>query len=188
MEFICTACGRKHIRTEPWVDEHIHCECGTDFYTFYHQSVQVILPFDMIRRPNMAKAFRHFIANMDQGGNNRTEADAFADFLRRADPLGLIAVGMERYQAEVLGKRLLTCGDFTAICDSLLNNKDLMLKNKGNYVDIIEFNRKMKKKEEPLFLEGPIQYLRNEYMLKDWQKEIMEEDAARSGYLFGDTG
>ncbi len=188
MEFICSACGRKHIRTGQWVDEHIHCECGYDFYAFYHQGVVVTLPFNLIRKEAVAKAFRHLVASVNRSGNARTEADICTDFLRKADPLGLIAVGMERYQAEVLGKSLLTCGDFTAICESLLNNKDLMLKNKGNYVDIIEFNRKMKKKEEPRFLEGPIQYLQDEYMLKDWQKEIMEENDARSGYLFGDTG
>ena len=63
-----------------------------------------------------------------------------------------------------------------------------MLKNKGGYIDIIELQPKKKPKEKPPFAGEPVAYLNEEYRLKGWQKETMEEDAARAGYLFGEPG
>ena len=111
-----------------------------------------------------------------------------AGILWTVDPLALMEIGLERYQAERLGKCLLNCGDVVSICGSISRNRDVTVKNKGNYVDIIEIHRKVKRREPLPFTGEPIAYLNEEYQLKDWQKEVMEEDARQSGYLFGDAG
>ena len=112
----------------------------------------------------------------------------YTKVLKKADPLFLMEVGLERYQAETLGKRLLNCGDVVSICESISRNRDVAVKNKGSYVDIIEMQRTVKRRE-PLPVTGqPIVSLNGECQLKDWQKEVMEEDARQSGYLFGDAG
>jgi len=36
------------------------------------------------------------------------------------------------------------------VCESLKRNKDLLLKNRGSYIDIIEMQRKVKEKESRL--------------------------------------
>ena len=188
MEFICMACGRKHIRTDRLVDEHIHCECGYSFYVFYNQGMLVTMPTDEITRQAVTKTFQRFVVSTGRCQDARVEPFDYTRFLQTADPLGLMEVGLERYQAETMGKCLLNCGDITSICDSLRNNRDVVVKNKGSHAEIIEMQRKVKGKRELPFSGEPISYLNEEYRLRDWQKEIMERDAARTGYLFGKPG
>ena len=188
MEFICMACGRKHIRKGRLVDEHIHCECGYSFYAFYNQGMTVTIPSDEITRLAATKAFQRFVVSTGRCQDAGVEPFDYTRFLQKADPLGLMEVGLERYQAETMGKCLLNCGDITSICDSLRKNRDVVLKNKGSYVEVIEMQRKVKGKGEPPFSGEPIAYLNEEYRLKGWQKEIMERDEARTGYLFGEPG
>ena len=188
MEFTCVACGRKHIRRERLVDEHIHCECGFDFYAFYNQGLSLTIPTDEIMKQSVIKAFQRFIVSTGRCQDAQVEPTDYTYFLQKADPLGLMEVGLERYQAETLGKLLLNCGDVVSICESLNKNRDVTVKNKGNYVDIIEMQRKVKKRETFSFPGQPAAFLKEEGQLKDWQKEVMEEDAKRSGYLFGDAG
>ena len=188
MEFICMSCGRKHTRTERLVDEHIHCECGFDFYVFYNQGLSLTIPSDEIAGQSVIKAFQRFIISTGRCQDAQVETFDYTKFLQKADPLGLMEVGLERYQTETPGKRLLNCGDVVSICESLSKNRDVTVKNKGKYVDIIEMQRKVKRKESLPFYGQPIAYLNEEFQLKDWQKEVMEEDAKRSGYLLGDTG
>ena len=182
------SCGRKHTRNERLVDEHIHCSCGYSFYAFYNQGMMVMLPSDEITRQAATKAFQRFVVSTGRCQDARVEPFDYTNFLQRADPLGLIQVGLERYQAERYRKCPLNCGDIASICESLHKSKDAVLKNKGNYIDIIEMQRKVKGKEDPPFSGEPIAYLNEEYQLKGWQKEIMERDQARTGYLFGDAG
>ena len=188
MEFICMSCGQKHIRTERLVDEHIQCECGYRFYVFYNQGMTVIMPSEEITRQGTTKAFQRFVVSTGRCQDAKVDAFDYSSFLQRADPLGLMEVGLERYQAEKMGRCLLNCGDVASICESLDKNRDVMIKNKGNYAEVIEMRRKVKDRADPPFVGEPIAYLNEECALRPWQREIMERDAARTGYLFGDTG
>ena len=182
------SCGRKHIRTERLVDEHIQCECGYRFLAFYCQGMMIVLPSDDIESQATIRAFQRFVVSTGRCLDAGVGPSDYTSFLQKADPLGLMEVGLERYQGEKYGKCLLNCGDVASACDSLYRNKDVVLKNKGNYIDIIEMQRKVKNKDSPPFSGEPIAYLNEEYQLKGWQREIMERDAARTGYLFGDAG
>lgn len=209
MEFTCMACGRKHIRQERLVDEHIHCECGFDFYAFYNQGLSLTIPTDEIRNQPVARAFRRLIFSTGRCRDAEAEAADYGDYmgstdytgdtdcvdytkytalLQKADPLGLMEAGLERYQEETLGKLLLNCGDVVSICESLNKNRDVAVKNKGSYVDIIEMQRKVKKRQTIRLARPPVPFLTEDDRLKGWQKEVMEEDGKRNGYLFGDAG
>ena len=188
MEFICMSCGRKHTREARLVDEHIHCSCGFDFYVFYNQGLTVILPSEEIMGRAATMAFRRFVTSTGRCLDAGVEPFDYTGFLKKADPLGLMEVGLERYQTEHFGKCLMNCGDVASVCESLHKNRDVVLKNKGNYIDIIEMQRKVKGKGDPPFAGEPIAYLNEEYKLKGWQKEIMERDQERTGFLFGDAG
>ena len=109
-------------------------------------------------------------------------------FLETANPEMLIAVGLDRYQNEVLGKGLMNCGDVVSICESLRKHQDVMVKNKGNCIQIVEIRRRVKDREDSPLAREPIAYLNGEYRLRDWQKEVLEADQARTGCLFGDAG
>ncbi len=182
------SCGRKHIRTERLVDEHIHCECGYRFYVFYCCGMMVTVPSNDIASIEAIQAFRRFVISTGRCMDAKVDPIDYTRFLRKSDPLGLMEVGLERYQAEKYGKCLLNCTDVASACDSLFKNRDVVLKNKGSYIDIIEMQRKVKGKGDPPFSGEPIAYLNEEFKLRDWQKEIMERDAARTGYLFGEPG
>lgn len=187
MEFICMSCGRKHTREGSLVDEHIHCSCGFSFYAFYNQGLTVTIPSADISHTSATMAFRRFIVSTGRCQDARLEPVDYTGFLKRADPLGLMEVGLQRYQAEMLGKELLNCGDVVSICESLKKHQDVLIKNKGQYTEIMEIRRRLKEKESLPFHEEPIEYLNEEYQLKDWQKEIMERDQARTGLLFGEV-
>ncbi len=100
------------------------------------------------------------------------------------DPLELIQMGLDLYQAETYGKRLLNCGDIISICEALGRNRDILLKNRGSYAEVVEM-QKNRTGEDLAFFGRPGVYRRPEEPLRDWQREIMEEDQARSGYLYG---
>ncbi len=102
-----------------------------------------------------------------------------------ADPLELIRVGLERYQAENFGRYLLNCGDIISICEALGRNRDVLLKNRGNYAEIIETRGQGAQGEKVAFFGMPTASGGEAYPLKNWQREIMERDQARSGYLYG---
>ncbi len=106
-------------------------------------------------------------------------------FQRNMDPLELIRIGLERYQAENFGRYLLNCGDIISICDALGRNRDVLLKNRGNYAEIIEGRGNGPEGEKVSFLSPPSAPVRPYGPLKEWQREIMERDQARSGYLYG---
>ncbi len=107
------------------------------------------------------------------------------EFRRNADSLELIRIGLERYQAENFGKCLLNCGDIISICEALGRDRDVLLKNRGNYAEIIETRGQGVQGEKVSFFGTPSVPGREDYPLKDWQREIMERDQARSGYLYG---
>ena len=107
MEFICIACGRKHTRTERLVDEHIQCECGYRFYVFYNRGMTVIMPSEEITRQGTTKAFQRFVVSTGRCQDAKVDAFDYTSFLQRADPLGLMEVGLERYQAETRIQRKL---------------------------------------------------------------------------------
>lgn len=186
MEFICMSCGRKHTREGSLVDEHIRCDCGYSFYAFYNQWMKVVLPSDDITSVAATRAFQRFVVSTGRCQDVRVEPVVdYTAFLQKADPMGLMEVGLERYQTEVLGKSLLNCGDVASICESLKKHQDVIVKNKGSHIDIVEVRQKVK--EKPAVVRELFPYLNGEYELKDWQKDIMKQNAERSGYLFGDA-
>ena len=98
------SCGRKHTRNERLVDEHIHCSCGYSFYVFYNQGMLVVMPSDEIIRQTTIKAFQRFVVSTGRCQDVAVEPVDYTSFLQRADPLGLMEVGLERYQSETIGK------------------------------------------------------------------------------------
>ena len=133
-------------------------------------------------------AFKWFLAQTGRWRDEEAEEAILNHILNSVDSLGVLETGLELYQGETIGKCLLNCGDIAFVCKSLAKKQDVMLKNKGDYIDIIELQPKKKPKEKPPFAGEPVAYLNEEYRLKGWQKETMEEDAARAGYLFGEPG
>lgn len=186
MEFICMSCGRKHTKEGALVDEHIRCECGYSFYAFYNQGMKMVVPSDDITNVAATRAFQRFVVSTGRCQDVRVEPMVdYTAFLKKADPMVLMEVGLERYQTEVLGESLLNCSDVASICESLKRHQDVIVKNKGNRIDIAELRQKTK--EKPVVLQERFPYLNGEYELKDWQKDIMRQNAERGGYLFGDA-
>ena len=144
MEFICMFCGKKHTRMEQLVDEHIHCNCGKDFYVFYNQGLVIAMPSEEITSNCVTRAFRNFVTSTGRCQDVRDEPVEYVSFMKNTNPLVLIEVGLERYQEETLGKRFMTCDDVVSICESLNKKRDVAIKDKGGYVDIIELHRKVK--------------------------------------------
>ena len=188
MEFTCMNCGRKHARSAPLVDEHIRCGCGYRFYAFYKDRMAVTLPSNDIMSQAAVMAFRRFVISTGRCRDARIEPVDYTEFLRRADPLGLIEVGLERLQTEKYGKAKINSYDINSMVESIFRNLDVLMKNKKDEVEIVEIHRKPKGKRGPPFDGEPIAYLNEESRLNGWQKEIMERDQSRTGYLFGDAG
>jgi len=189
MEFRCTICGRKHVREGTLIDEHFACECGHEIYVFYNEGMLVVMPYNDFIRYQAVQAFRFFVVSTGRCRDARVTLQDFSDFLNTVDPLALIQVGMERYQKMAkLKKCYMNSGDIAIICKNLKRNRDMIIKIKGDHVDIDVIQSTNKEREVLPFIKEPIAYLNEEYALKGWQKEIMEEDAARTGYLFGDIG
>lgn len=189
MKFECVYCGKTHIRTGELVDEHIRCSCGHRFYAFYHEGMKMTIPSKDVESLEAVLTFRQFLARTgrcrDAAGAKGGPVD-YTMILRRADPLGLMEIGLERYQDETFGKRIVNCGDIASLCESLNSDGhvDILIRNKGNYIDLIEMRGKKKARGDPPAFPG----WEGSGQLKDWQTEIMEQDAARNGLLFGDAG
>ncbi len=106
--------------------------------------------------------------------------------LKNAEALEMIQAGMERYQLLNYGKCLLNCGDIAAICESLAQGRDILLKSRGNYAELVETGRAAAAGENVSWLSRAAAP-QNEYQLKGWQREIMEQDQARTGYAWGNA-
>ena len=151
MEFICAACGRKHIREGSLVDEHIPCECGNSFYAFYNQGMTVTIPSDETRNMDVVMGFRRFVVTTGRCLDAPAEPVDYTEFLQRADPLFLMQAGLQKYQGERFRECLMNCGDIVSVFDSLYDGKDVLLKKKRDYIDIIEMKRKTKARGDPTF-------------------------------------
>ena len=148
MEFVCANCGRKHTREEQPVDEHIRCACGYSFYVFCDRGMTVVMPSAEVGLDEIRYALRRFVMSTGRCRDTATEPEYGAGFLRGMDPEGLLEMGLERFQLREMGKCLMNSADIASIFDSLEKDRDVMLKNKGTYVDIIELRRKKKEKAE----------------------------------------
>lgn len=117
------------------------------------------------------------------------------------DPLYLLEVALERYQAEVFGNQLMNAADVVSILEILneSGNKDALVRKKDGFVNIIEQTVKKHKQKvidltalrEKALLPGSEEQehsMGEEPPLREWQEEIMEENDARSGFLFGEIG
>ncbi len=146
MEFNCMFCGRKHHRPDGWVDERFLCSCGHELFVFYNEGLTVVLPSDDIRSDAAIQAFRYFVISTGRCRDAATVRASFAQLFQTSDPMGLMEVGLERFQYGTYGKCYLNCGDVASICESLKDHKDVMIRNKGISVDIYEMQQRKKGK------------------------------------------
>ena len=118
-----------------------------------------------------------------------TEVDTYERyrrFLWETDPEELLMIAVERYQAEVLGvERLMTGGDIVSILNSMASEEDLMLKNKGGWVQISTLGRPRVKQKVILKCEADRDKTKPP---KLWQRKIIRENQERTGEIYGDAG
>jgi len=90
------------------------------------------------------------------------------------------------------------CCDVEDILEILNEDKDAVVKKQNGYVSIKEQKSRKHKKSETDYLQlvsdtlaaipGNETDCRDEEQLRQWQVDIMEENARRTGFLFGISG
>ena len=114
------------------------------------------------------------------------EYERYRRYLLETDPEELLMIAVERYQAEVLGvDRLMTGGDIVSILNSMASEEDLMMKNKGGWVQIYFMGKPKAKEKVILDCEAA---RRGAEQPKLWQRKIIQENQKRTGEFYGDAG
>lgn len=201
MEFTCPACGSRHIRREHLVDEYIHCNCGLDLYVFYNEGMTFTIPAKEMTRESFRQSFRRLVIDTGRcpGAHVEPVAVNYMEMLRRIDSLVLMEISLEKYQEETIGKQVLHCGDIETILE-IINEpgKDALVKGTEEGAVVKEQKTRVPKKQKQDYIRlvedglaalsnGQMTYLEDR-PLKQWQVDIMKQDAARTGLLFGDAG
>ncbi len=197
MEFTCAACGRQHVRSSDQIDEFIRCECGLTFYAFYKQGMMFALPVTELSDA-VIKRFQSLVFSTGRcAGAMASKPPTLREVLRNVDSMALIELGMERYQMETFGNQIMNAGDIESVLEIINEKKDALVKRQDGYVNIMEQKLKKHKKEQDDYLRalndeyaimpnGQMMFMQ-EQPLRQWQMDIMEQDAKRTGYLFGDV-
>ena len=198
MEFTCAACGKRHAWKGTGVDGFIHCDCGFRFYVFCHQGMTFTIPAEEIGNESLKEMFRRFVVTTGRCQDASVNRPAgVLDLLKKIDPLALLEIALERVQQETFGNQIMNAGDVEIILEILNQKKDAVVKGQKGYVSIQEVKARHSRREAVHFLQmledenaampnGPAACL-HEDPRRQWQADVMERDAARSGYLFGDV-
>ena len=184
MEFICRNCGRKHEMDESLIDDIIECGCGYQFFAFENRGMSVMIPMSDFRTGLTMNLFRLLVISTGRFPDAAAEALDCAGLLNKVGPLRLIQEGLDRVQEKGPGKCRLTAGDVITICDLVKKHKDVLVKNKGRRIDVCELQMKTRNGTEGGIPGEPGLLLGEEADLKDWQKDIMEQDQTRERNLF----
>ena len=197
--FFCERCGRIHVLDQAVVDEIISCECGFRFYCFGNKGLKINIPvlelhdqvFDLMKR------FIQATGRCRDAPAPRSEAVNIKKILLQMDSMGLLEIALEKIQAEEFGRILMHCVDVEDILEILNEDKDALVKKQNGYVNIKEQKSWKHKKSEIDYLQLVSNTLtaipgnticREEEQLRQWQTDIMEENARRTGLLFGESG
>ena len=198
MEFTCAACGRRHVRNASMVDEFVSCACGQSFYVFYNQGMTLTVPADEMTNDSIKQLFRRFVVGTGRCRDARVDQPmSYMELLKKIDPLALMEISLERYQQETFGNQLMNAGDVETVLEIINEKKDALVKGQDDYVTVMEQKPRRSRREPSDYLSmledgnvvmsnGQITYL-HEKPLRQWQIDIMEQDAARTGYLFGNV-
>ena len=110
----------------------------------------------------------------------------------------LLEIALQKMQEEDFGVTLLHCNDIESILEILHEDKDAVVKELKGYVSVKELKSRNHRKSETDYLQlmentlAAVQenetVCREEIPLKQWQIDIMEENARRTGLLFGESG
>ena len=197
MEFMCAACGKRHIRPAIKVDEFVRCECGLTFYAFYREGMSFTIPVNELR-DEVIQLFQNLVLSTGRcAGAKASKISTLRELLKNVDSLALIELGLERYQMETFDNRQMNAGDVACILEIINEKMDALVKGQDGYVSIMEQKPRRHKGEPVDYLHllddeyavmpnNPMMFLQ-EPPLRPWQEDIMEQDAERTGYLFGDV-
>ncbi len=196
--FVCPCCHRRYDYEQRVVDEVINCGCGFVFYVFGHQGLTIQLPEEEANEA-VCEALRRLVRTTGRfpDAPSPGRRKGFAAEIGMIPPLALIEMGLQRMQTASFGGQILHSGDVESILEILNEKKDALVKRQNGYVTVMEQKVRNRKKGEVDYLrlmeegfgydpEGPGEAPPEE-SLRPWQMEIMEEDQARTGYLFGDV-
>lgn len=198
--FICERCGRIHVLNRPIVDEIITCKCGFRFYCFGNNGMKIILPEQELLEKvcEMIRRFVQATGRCRDAPAPPSETEDIRQILRRMDSAGLLEIALQKMQEEDFGVTLLHCNDIESILEILHEDKDAVVKELKGYVSVKELKSRNHRKSETDYLQlmentlAAVQenetVCREEIPLKQWQIDIMEENARRTGLLFGESG
>ena len=116
---------------------------------------------------------------------NRGSSSNFWQEISSVSSEYLLDLAIWRFQEEEKHQCRITGGEIISICRSL-QDRDVMIKNKGKCAQVMELNVKKAESTALRFSESAEHYLPDGY--REWQKEIMESSQQRIGYLYHDSG
>lgn len=198
--FVCQQCHRKHTVEEAMIDGIITCECGYRFYCFGNSGMTITMPVEEIRGKtrDLMRRFVQSTGRCRDAPSPPSETGNIMQILQRMDSRGLLEIALKKIQEEDFGETLLHSNDIVIILELLNENKDAVVKGQKGHVNVMEQRNRNCRKSETDYLQlvkdtlAPFEdretVCREETPLKQWQIDIMEENARRTGLLFGESG
>ena len=198
--FVCERCGRIRVLDQPIVDEIVFCECGFRFYCFGNKGMKITMPAQELcdQFIDLMKRFVQATGRCRDAPAPRSEAVNIKKILLQMDSMGLLEIALEKIQAEEFGRILMHCCDVEDILEIINEDKDAVVKKQNGYVSIKEQKSRKHKNSEIDYLQlvsdtlaaipGNGTDCREEEQYNQWQIDIMEENARRTGLLFGISG
>ena len=190
MKFICPACERIFSIEQNTVDEFYPCECGRELYVFYNQEMNICMPAEEAKSRIVAQLMRRFVTSTGRCPEVKTApVTDYREILKTVDPMALMEVGLVRYQMETIGNQPMHCTDVENILEIINEDgKDAIVKKRSDTSVIVKEQRTREPKRPKIDYIRLMEEQLGEPELKQWQIDIMEQDAARTGKLFGDCG
>ena len=198
--FVCERCGRIRVLDQPIVDEIVFCECGFRFYCFGNKGMKITMPAQELC-DQVIDHMRRFVQTTGRYRGAQalpSEAININKILQQMDSTGLLEIALEKIQVEVFGRILMHCCDVEDILEIINEDKDAVVKKQNGYVSIKEQKSRKHKNSEIDYLQlvsdtlaeipGNGTDCREEEQYNQWQIDIMEENARRTGFLFGISG
>ena len=198
MEFACAVCGKRHTEHGSLVDKFVRCACGTEYYVFSYRGLQVTIPAGEMKDEYVLRGFRNFVVSTGRCRDAGVErCVTLREALEITEPTVLMEAGLRRYQQGKYGNGRMNSGDVESILEIVNEGKDAVVKGQKEGVSVMEQRvkartqpsadyRRMMEEQRPktagggrIRMTGP--------PLRQWQLDIMEEDAARAGHLFGEA-
>ena len=180
MVFTCRKCGRKHEREGDPVDEYITCSCGYCFYVFDHLGMSVIIPASDFGTKLAKNAFRLLVISTGRCQDATADVLDCSGLLKKIDSAQLIQMGLNKWQEGRRKKCPITAGNILSICKTLMKNLDAVVKLKKDEVVVYEDQRKAVSGTDEEIEEEPRLLFGEPPDLKDWQREIMERNQAKT--------